>query len=332
MIGRRRFLLTSLAAAFAAPLGAAAQSAGKVARVGYLAPGHEGGRVDANAPTGANMMRQALRDLGWIEGQTVIFDTRFARDDANKLPALAAELVRIPVDVVVTVATAATHAAKNATTAIPIVMCPVGDPVAARFVTSLARPGGNITGVALNNLDVAAKRIELLKEAVPTMKRMAMLVNEMNPGFTKLQVTATSTAATQLGLRLEIVGVRETRELESAVTKLKGTDGLILLPDPLFIAEAERLATLALRARLPATMDAKVFAQVGGLMASAPDYAELYRRAASQVDKLLRGAKPSELPVEQANRYDLTINLKTAKTLGLTIPPSLLLRADQVIE
>jgi putative ABC transport system substrate-binding protein len=278
------------------------------------------------------MIRQGLRGLAWIEGQTVIFEPRFARNDANKLPALAAELVRIPVDVVVTVATAATHAAKNATTTIPIVMCPVGDPVAAGFVASLARPGGNITGVALNNLDVAAKRLQLLKEAVPKMKRVAMLVNEANPSFTKLQVTATSTASTQLGLGLEIVGVREVRELESAVTKLKGTDALIILPDPMFIAEAKRLATLALRARLPATMDAKRFAQVGGLMASAPDYAELTRRAASQVDKLLRGAKPSELPVEQATQYELTINMSTAKALGLTIPPSLLLRANQIIE
>src|SRR6266852_8162693 len=329
---RRVFIGTLAGGLVAAPLTAEAQSSGKVARVGYLAPGHAGGVVEVNAPTGFNMIRQGLRDLGWTEGQTVIFEPRFARDDANKLPALAAELVRIPVDVLLTVATAATQAAKNATTAIPIVMCPVGDPVAAGFVASLARPGGNITGVALNNVDVAAKRLQLLKEAVPKMKRVAMLVNEANPGFTKLQVTATSTAATQLGIRFEIVGVREARELESAVTKLKGTDALIFPPDPLFIAEAERLANLALRARLPATMDAKVFAQVGGLMASAPDYAELYRRAASQVHKLLRGAKPSDLPVEQATRYDLTINLKTAKALGLTIPPSLLLRANEVIQ
>jgi putative tryptophan/tyrosine transport system substrate-binding protein len=299
--------------------------------VGYLHPGHEGAVWDVSAPTSFNVLRQRLRDLGWIEGQTVIFEPRFARDDADKLPALAAELVRIPVDVVLTVATEATHAAKNATTAIPIVML-VGDPVAAGFVASLARPGGNITGVALNNLDVAAKRLQLLKEVVPRVKRVAMLVNEANPGFTKLQVRATSTAATQLGFRLEIVGVREARELERAVTQLKETGALIFPPDPLFIAEAERLATLALRRRLPATMDAKVFAQVGGLMASAPDYAELYRRAASQVDKLLRGAKASELPVEQATRYDLTINLKTAKALGLTIPQSLLLRADEVIQ
>jgi len=331
MISRRAFLGSVALRVLVPPLAAEAQQAGKVARVGFLSPGHPGGVVDLNAPTAFNIIRQGLRDLGWIEGQTVIFEPRFARDDANKLPALAAELVHIPVDVLLTVATAATQAAKNATTAIPVV-CVVGDPVAAGFVASLARPGGNITGVALNNLDVSAKRLQLLKEAVPKMKRVAMLVNEANAGFTKLQVTATSTAATQLRIRFEIVGVREARELESAVTKLKGTDALIFTPDPLFITEAERLATLALRARLPATMDAKVFAQVGGLMASAPDYAALYRRAASQVHKLLRGAKPSELPVEQATRYDLTINLKTAKALGLTIPQSLLRRADEIIQ
>ena len=328
---RRAFISRVTVGLLAAPLAAEAQSSGKVARVGYLSPGHPGSVMDVNAPPTFNIIRQGLRDLGWIEGQTVIFEPRFARDDANKLPVLAAELVRIPVNVLLTVATAATQAAKNATTAIPVV-CLVGDPVAAGFVASLARPGGNITGVALNNLDVAAKRLQLLKEAVPKMKRVAMLVNEANPGFTKLQVTATSTAATQLGIRFEIVGVREARELESAVTKLKGTDALIFPPDPLFINAAERLATLALQARLPATMDAKVFAQVGGLMASAPDYAELYRRAASQVHKLLRGTKPSELPVEQATRYDLTINLKTAKALGLTIPQSLLQRADEIIQ
>src|SRR5262245_41327486 len=319
----RRTLLYGLGVGLlAAPVAAEAQPPGKIARVGFL---------NINAPTTFDLVRQGLQDLGWIEGKTLVFEVRNARDEADKLPALAGELVRLPVDVVVTVGMAATHAAQNASTAIPIVML-VGDPIAAGFVASLARPGGNITGVALNNVDVAAKRLQLVKEAGPKIKRIAMLVNEANPGFTKLQVTATSTAATQLGVRLEIVGVRQAQELESAVTRLKGTDALIILPDPLFAAEAERLATLALRARLPATMDVKVFAQGGGLMASVPDYAELYRRAASQIDKLLRGAKASDLPVEQATRYDLTINLKTAKALGLTIPPSLLLRADQVIE
>jgi len=330
MISRRAFI-ASVTAILAAPLAAEAQQPENVARVGFLHPGHGRGRTDANAPPAFDLLRQGLKALGWIEGKTVVFEPRYARDEADKLPALAAELVRLPVDVVVTMGAAATHAAKKATTAIPIVML-VGDPIAAGFVASLARPVGNLTGVALNNVDVAAKRLQLVKEAVPKIWRVAMLVNEANPGFTKLQVAATSTAATQLGIRLEIVGVRQARELESAVTKVKGTDALIIPPDPLLVAEAERLATLVVRARLPATMDAKVFAQHGGLMASAPNYVDLYReRAASQVDKLLRGAKASELPVEQPTRYDLTINMKTAKALGLAIPPSVLARADEVI-
>src|SRR5262245_4473843 len=327
----RRAFLGSIAGLLAVPLDADAQVPGKIARVGFLHPGDGRGLPDNNATT-FDLLRQGLNDLGWIEGRTVIFEPRYARDEAQMLPVLAAELVRLPVDVVVTVATAATQAAKNATTIIPIVMM-VGDPVAAHFVASLARPGGNLTGVALNNVDVAAKRLQLLKEAVPRMKRVAMLVNEANPDFTRLQVTATSTAAMDLGIRLEVVGVREAREFEGGVLKLKGTDALIIAPDPLFAAEAERLAILALRARLPATMDAWLFAQAGGLMASAPDYVDLYRRrVASKVDRLLRGAKAAELPIEQSTRYDLMVNLKTAKALGLTIPPSLLARAGQVIQ
>jgi putative tryptophan/tyrosine transport system substrate-binding protein len=222
--------------------------------------------------------------------------------------------------------------AKNATSTIPIVMYPVGDPVSAGFVASLARPGGNITGVSLNNVDVAAKRLEILKEAVPRMTRVGMLVNEANPEWTDLQVKATQKTAGQLGIRIDVVGVRHASDLEEAVAKSRRLDALVILPDPLFVVGAELLARLTLRSRLPATMDWPEFARLGGLLATAPDYAELYRRAVSQVDKILRGAKASELPVEQAMRYNVTINLKTAKALGLTIPQSLLVRADQVIE
>ena len=327
----RRAFVTGLAAVLAAPLAAHAQPPDKTSRVGFLHPGDGTGLADTNATT-FDLLRRGLNDLGWVEGKTVVFEPRYGRDEAQKLPALAMELVRLPVDVLVTVGTEATRAAKNATRTIKIVML-VGDPVAARFVASLARPGGNLTGIALNNVDVAAKRLQLVKAAVPGMKRVAMLVNDANPDFTKLQVSATSTAAMDLGVRLEIVRVRHIREVESAVLRLKAIDAFIIVPDPLFHADAERLATICLRARLPATMDAKLFAQGGGLMATAPDYVELYRRRVlSQVDKLLRGAKPSELPVEQSTRYDLTINLKTAKALGLTIPPALLARADQVID
>jgi len=281
---------------------------------------------------GLDALRQGLRDLGWIEGRTLIIETRFAGNQAETLSAFAIELVQIPVDVLVTVATAATQAARKATNTIPIVMYPVGDPVEAGFVASLGRPGGNITGVALNNLDVAAKRLQILKEAVPNTTRIGLLVNEANPEFTNLQIKATQKAAGQLGIKIDVVGVRDPKDLEKALTKSRHVDALVILPDPLFIPSAERLASLALRHRLPATMDWPEFARLGGLLATVPDYVELYRRGVSYVDKILRGTKASELPVEQANRYDVTINLKTAKALGLTIPPSLLQRADEVIQ
>lgn len=193
-------------------------------------------------------------------------------------------------------------------------------------------PGGNITGVALNNVDVAAKRLQILKEAVPRTTRVGMLVNEANPEWTDLQVRATQKAAGQLGIRIDVVGVRHVSDLEEAVAKSRRLDALVILPDPLFVVGVELLARLTLRSRLPATMDWMEFARLGGLLATAPDYAELWRHAVRQVDKILRGAKASELPVEQAMRYNVTINLKTAKALGLTIPQSLLQRADQVIE
>ena len=199
------------------------------------------------------------------------------------------------------------------------------------MVASLARPGGNITGVALNNLEVAAKRLQILREAVPKMARVGMLVNDASREFNDLQIKATHKATEQLGITMDVIGVRDPSDLEKAV-KSRRVDALVILPDPLFIVRSEWLASLALRRRLPATMDWTEFARLGGLLATAPDYVELYRRGVSQVDKILRGTKASELPVEQTTRYDVTINLKTAKALGLTIPPSLLLRANEVIQ
>ncbi len=325
---RRRFMAVIAGGLLAAPLAVEGQPPGKVARVGYLHPGE----YFPLPVMGLDALRPGLRDLGWIEGHNLVIETRFAGNRAEKLSAFAIELVQIPDDVLVTVATAATRAARKATNTIPIVMYPVGDPVEAGFVASLGRPGGNITGVALNNLDVAAKRLQILKEAVPNTTRIGLLVNEANPEFTNLQIKATQKAAGQLGIKIDVVGVRDPKDLEKALTKSRHVDALVILPDPLFIPSAERLASLALRHRLPATMDWPEFARLGGLLATVPDYVELYRRGVSYVDKILRGTKASELPVEQANRYDVTINLKTAKALGLTIPPSLLQRADEVIQ
>jgi ABC-type uncharacterized transport system substrate-binding protein len=310
MMTRRTFLHIPPVALFAIPV-AEAQQPDKAARVGFLSPANQ-----PPAPTpGLDVLRQGLRDLGWIEGRTVIIETRFAGDQADKLPALAMELVQLPVDVLVAVATAATRAAQKATSTIPIVMYPVGDPVSAGFVASLGRPGGNITGVALNNLDVAAKRLEILTEAVPNTTRVGLLVNEANPLFTDPQVKATQKAAEGLGIKIEVIGVRDPGDLDKVLTKSGRLHALVILPDPLFV-----------------TMDWAEFARLGGLLATAPDYAELYRRGVSHVDKILRGTKASELPVEQANRYDVTVNLKTAKALGLTIPPSLLVRANAVVQ
>jgi len=331
MISRRTFVRGLSLALVAKPVAAEAQQPGKVARVGYLSPGNPPSA--STTLSGLNVLRQGLRDLGWIEGRTVIFEPRFAGDQAERLPGLAMELVQIPVGVLLTVATAATRAAKSATSTIPIVMYPVGDPVSVGFVASLARPGGNITGVALNNLDVAAKRLQILKEVVPKMVRVGMLVNDGSREWNDLQVKATHKAARQFGIQIDVIGLRDPSDLEKVVIhSRRRVDALVILPDPLFITRAEALAGLALRSRLPATMDWVEFARLGGLLATAPDYVELFRRGVSQVDKILRGTKASELPVEQAARYDVTINLKTAKALGLTIAPSLLLRANEVIQ
>ena len=329
MISRRFFLRSLPFALLPLPVGAMAQQPDKVARVGYLSPASP----PPPSPLTLNVLRKGLGDLGWTEGRTLIIEPRFADHHAERLPGLAMQLVQIPVDVLVTVATAATRAAKSATSTIPIVMYPVGDPVSAGFVASLARPGGNITGVSLNNLDVAAKRLQILKEAVPKTTRVAMLVNEGNPEFTNLQVNVMQKAARQLGIEIDIISVRDPSDLvlEQALTQSR-PDALVISPDPLFIQRAEPLASLALRSRLPATMDRAEFARLGGLLATAPDYAHLYRRGVSHVDKVLRGTKASDLPVEQAMRYDVTINLNTAKALGLTISPSLLLQANEVIQ
>jgi len=328
MISRKTFIRKIALALLAVPGAAEAQQPRKVARVGYLSPGYP---PPAETLT-LDVLRQGLRDLGWIEGRTLIIEPRFAHNQAERLSGLAVELVQIPVDVLVTVASAATRAAKSATSTIPIVMYPVGDPVSTGFVASLARPGGNITGVALNNLDVAAKRLQVLKEAVPTATRVGLVVHDANPEFTDLQVKAMQKAAGQLRLTIDVISVHDPNDLEKALTTSRRVDALVILPEPVFAQRAEQLATLALRSRLPATMDRANFARLGGLLATAPDYAELFRRGVSHVDKILRGTKASELPVEQAARYDVTINLKTAKALGLTIPPSLLLRASEVIQ
>jgi putative tryptophan/tyrosine transport system substrate-binding protein len=258
---------------------------------------------------------------------------RYAEDRLERLPRLAAELVNLHVDVLVTIATPATLAAKAATATIPIVMS-TGDPVGVGIVQSLNRPGGNITGVALNNVEVAAKRLQLLAEAVPKLSRVAVLANQMNPTFNALQVGQTRKAAERMGVAVQLVEVRGPGRLADAFVAMsrEHAEAAIILPDPTFRVHGKRIAELALQHGLPSTADDRPFVEAGGLLAYAPDYDEFNRRIAWLVDRVLKGAKPAELPVEEPTKFELVINLKTAKALGLTIPQTLLLQANQVIE
>jgi putative ABC transport system substrate-binding protein len=320
---RRRFLLTSLAGALAAPLGAEAQ---KVYRIGLLSPSSEG--------LGVGPLREGLRNLGYVEGHNVLIESRSAEGRFDRLPALAAELVRLRVDVIVAVVTQASLAAKNATTTIPIVMLNVGDPVGAGLVTSLARPGGNVTGTSVQGVQIAAKSLEVLRHVLPTLRRVAVLWNPANPVFQAQMLKETETAARSLEIQLQTFGAGEAKDVDKAFQSMarERFEALTVIVDPVFINNRAHIAALAAKHRLPSVSAFTEYAVAGGLIAYAPSFSEMAFRAAVQVDKILKGAKPADLPVEQATKYELVINLKTAKALGLTIPPALLARADQVIE
>jgi putative ABC transport system substrate-binding protein len=313
-----------------APLAAWAQQAEKVYRVGYLTvPSRE------SAQDGANAFRDGLRDLGWVEGQNVVVEYRFADANLDRLPGLAAELVRLRVDVIVAGATPAVIAAKNTTRTVPIVMFLASNPVGAGLVVSLARPGGNITGLSSTaGPEIYGKQLQLLRDAFPRISRVAILVNRGIGSFNALGLRETEIAAKALGLQRQIVEVEDPRDFEKAFAAIKrGRSDAILVPaDPLFFQHRVRLADLAARSRLPAMWGLRGHAEAGGLLAYSPNTSDLARRAATYVDKILRGAKPAELAVEQPTRFELVINMRTAKALGVTIPSPLLLRADQVIE
>ena len=278
-------------------------------------------------------LRQRLRELGHVEGQNIAFESRFAEGKTDRLPGLAAELVGLPVDVIVTSGTPASLAAKRATRTIPIVMAQLADPVGAGLVASLARPGGNITGLTTQDADLAGKRLELLLEVAPKPSRLALLVDESNPG-TALIANGTKAAARSLGVQLQSLGVRGPDELDRAFSTMKDARAraLIVESSSMLFTRRTQLADLALKHRLPTMFAQREYADAGGLMAYAADFFDLFRRAATFVDKILKGADPGDLPVEQPTKYQFVINLRTAKALGLTIPPSLLVRADQVIE
>jgi ABC-type uncharacterized transport system substrate-binding protein len=311
----------------AAPFVAEAQPPNNV-RIGYLS-----GNPPSDTQEAVDAFRAKLRGLGYVEGQNLLFESRYAEGRYDRLPLLAADLVRLKVDAIFTFTTPAAQAAKNATGAVPIVFAGVSDPLIVGLVTSFARPGGNVTGVTLNNPELSAKRLSLLKEAVPAMSRVAVLAN---PNFkpSSSMVAETRLAARTLGVDVQVLEVREPLEFEKAFGTMTAAkaDALVVVPDPMFVAQRQRIAQLAARSRIPAIYHLRQFVQAGGLIFYGADYVEAFQQAAVLVDKILKGAKPTDLPVEQPWRFALGVNLKTAKALGLTIPPSLLGRADQVIE
>jgi putative ABC transport system substrate-binding protein len=326
-MNRRRFLLTSLAGAVAAPIDARAQPARKVHRVGILIPGEPAPSDQATIPF---LVPAALRELGYVEGQNLLVERRNAGGKPDRLVGLARELVESRADVIVAVSNEAIQAAKNATNTIPIVM--IGGSVVARgFVASLAWPGGNVTGVAINETTLAAKRMALLKEAVPRATRLAILATAEEYQLSQLQEA--EGAATPLGVTLVVVTVRSA-DYASAFGRIvsERAQALLVFSSPLLHNDRRRIIEFAAKHRLPAIYQWREHAEEGGLMAFGSNFVGLSRRMASYVDRILKGATPAELPVEQPTVYELVINLKTAKALGLTIPPSLLARADQVIE
>ena len=311
----------------AGPLPTEAQQSGKVYRVGFLSfnsRSAESKRVEA--------FRQGIRDRGYVEGQNIVIEYRYADRKRDRLPQLAAELVRLKVDVIVTTGTPPTRAAQRATKTIPIVMVIVGSPVP-RFAASFAKPGGNITGLTTRSVDLAGKRLELLKEAFPHVSRVAVLWDPAR-AVSKIGFRETEAAARVLGLQLQSVEFTGANDLGNALSAIirERAGALIIMPTPGFTTLRGRIVELAAKSRLPAMYHRKDFAHAGGLMAYGPDYLDNFRRAATYVDKILKGAKPADLPVERPTKFDFVINLKTAKKQGLTFSPQFLARADKVIK
>ena len=324
---RRRKFLATLGGAAAWPLAARAQQPAKLPTIGFLVAG----TPSSHGQWVAALVRR-LHELGWIEGRTVTIEYRWAEGRTERFDEIAAEFVRRKVDVIVTSATAAIVAAKQATSVIPIVFAAAGDPVETGLVASLARPGGNVTGLSIQQTDVAAKRLELLREVVPGLRRLAILGNVDGPAVL-LDMREVQTTARPLGLEVVTSEIRRGEDIAPAFETLKGrADALYVCIDPLAHSHRIRINTLALAARLPTMHGSREPVEAAGLMSYGPNHPDLWRRAADYVDKILRGAKPGDLPVEQPRKFDLVINLTTAKALGLEIPPTLLATADEVIE
>ncbi len=326
---RREFIGTLAGGLVAAPLAAEAQQAAKIVRIGWL------GANLAVSPHMHEAFRQGLRDLGYVEGRNVVIESRDAEGKLERFPALAAELVALKVDVIVAISVPGGLAAKQATKTIPIVSV-AGELVTSGLVTSLARPGGNVTGLSMLSPELVGKCLELLTQAVPGVSRVAGL---WQPGAVSERtekdiLKGAEVAARSLGVRLQFVEARGPEDFDRAFSDMTRAraGALTVLPSAMFFGERRRLVDLAAKNRLPAVYPYREFVDAGGLMAYAPNLPDLSRRAAVYVDKILKGAKPADLPVEQATKFELVINLKTAKALGLTIPPSVLGRADEVIQ
>jgi len=323
---RRDFLSLMIGATAAWPLATSAQESGKVYKVGFL------NNAGANIPeiTGVG---DALRELGWIEGKNIIWERRYADNHLDRLPELAAELVHLNVDLIMAAGTLAPLAAKRATTTIPIVMTAAGDPIGSGLVASLARPGGNVTGVSLMVPELGGKRLELLKELVPHMSRVAVLWNATNP-YPAAVFKESERAAQILGIEVQSLEVRGPDDFAGAfeAAKRQLPDALTVVEDPLTMNLRDRIVDFAAACRLPAIYGFRYFVDAGGLMFYGANLSEMQRLAAGYVDKILRGAQPGDLPVEQPTKFELLVNLKTANALGLELPPMILVRADEVIE
>ena len=321
-------IVTLILSLLTAPLTSSAQQAAQVPRLGLLIPGSS----SAFAPR-IEAFRHGLRDLGYVEGRNITIEYRFAEGQDDRLPELVAELIRLHVDIMVTDGEAAILAAQHATTTIPIVMAVSSDPVGIGFVASLARPGGNITGLSFMLTEVSGKRLELLQEAVPKLSHVAVLWNPTMPS-SMLGFKETQTAAHALGLSLQSLEVRGPDEFDQAFAAMtrEHADALVVLSNPLFFGHRRQLAALAVKHRLPAIFLFREYVEAGGLMAYGANLHAMYRRAAYYVDRILKGTKPADLPVEQPVKFELVINLKTAQALDLTIPPTPLFQADEVIK
>ncbi len=327
---RRRDFIALIGGAVAWPIRVGAQQpAGKIHRLGWLGSGSF-----AAVPHLDEAFRQGLHDLGWVEGQNIVIDYRFAGGEFDRLPDLAAELVRLNVNIIVTVATPSSAAAKKATDTIPIVMIAAGDPVGVGLIKSLARPAGNVTGLSFSvGMETFGKGLELLKEAVPYARRVAVLSNPANPNQ-PLAISGISSVAKSLGVELQLLEARDDNQFGGAFETMakERASALLVVADTIYIINRKRLVDLAAASRLPVAYGYKEHVEAGGLISYGPSLSDLWRRAAIFVDKILRGAKPADLPVEQPTKFELVINLKSAKALGLTIPPTMLARADEVIE